>query len=131
MVRNVLGLLTGLVVGFIVTAGIQSLNYRLAPLPPGIDLNNHEAMKEYIKELPNVSFIVVIISHILGTGAASFMACKIADNKFSMIALVLGAFFLIMGIINLLTISHPVWFSALDCLVYIPAAFLGKKLAGR
>ncbi len=131
MVRNVLGILTGLVVGFIVTAGIQMMNYRLAPLPAGLSPTDVEGMKAYMANLPTVAFVIVLISHIMGTASACFMACKIADNRFTLLALILGGFFLVMGIINLLSIPHPIWFSAVDCLVYIPAALFGKWLATR
>jgi hypothetical protein len=129
MVRNVLGIISGLVVGFIVTAGIQMLNFRLAPLPEGLTIEDTEGMREHMQNLPIIAFIVVLLSHFIGTGAASYMACMIADNRFTLLAVLLGSFFLLMGVINLFMIQHPVWFSAVDCLIYLPAALLGRYIA--
>jgi hypothetical protein len=45
-------------------------------------------------------------------------------------ALAIGCFFLIRGIINVILLPSPVWFTLTDLfLAYIPMAYLAGKLA--
>lgn len=129
MARNVISIITGLVVGLIVVAGIQMINYGLFPLPPGLDPGDREGMLEHIKGLPTLAYIILLVSHLAGSFMASITACKIATNQFLKIALGLGIFFMIMGIINMIRIPHPMWFMILDSCIYVPAAYLGYKIS--
>ena len=131
MVRNVIAVLIGIVVAFLVIMGIQMINFSLYPFPEGLDQNDSEAMKEYAESLPSLAYIIVLLSYFFGTLIASFVAVKIAQTHHKVIALIIGGFLLVMAIINMFRISHPIWFVILCLLIFIPTALLGHKLATR
>ena len=131
MARNAIGVIVGLVVAFLVVAGIQSINYILYPIPDNIDQTDVDAMKTYVSTLPSLAFIVVIISHFLGATVAGFVGSKIADSHQRKISIGLGVFLLSMGMINMFSIPHPVWFVILDFIVYIPGALFGYAIYKR
>ena len=129
MVRNVIGFITGLVVGFIVVAGIQMINYGMFPLPDGLETSDKEGMLKHIQTLPPLAYIIVYVAHILGSLLAAVVAVKIADNSKFRISMALGLFFTVVGLVNIATIPHPLWFSILDTFGYLPAAYLGYRIA--
>lgn len=131
MVRNSIGLITGLVVAFIAIFFVQMINYRLFPLPPEIDPADREAMKAYAVSLPSLAFIVVIVAHALGSFAGSWTACKIADHTKNKLALAMGGFLMLLGLYNILSFQHPLWFIIIDLLVFVPFAWMGYLLADR
>jgi len=60
------------------------------------------------------------------------VAGLIAASHKMRFALGIGAFFLIGGIVMVISVPSPTWFAALDLLVaYIPMAYLGGKFATR
>ena len=131
MVRNVIAVIVSLVVAFLIIMSIQMINFVLFPIPDSIDQNNMEQMKEYVQGLPSLAYFVVIISYFVGALIAALVACKIADSHFRKIAIGIGVFLTLMGIINLIRIPHPLWFSIVTVLLYVPAALLGYRLSGK
>lgn len=129
MVRNSIGLITGLVVAYIIIFLIQMTNYQLFPFPPGLSSQDSEAMKEYAASLPAMAFIVVIVAHAVGSMAGSWMACKIADHSKNKLAIGIGAFLMLMGLVNILSFSHPVWFIIIDLAIFIPSAWIGYQIS--
>ena len=56
---------------------------------------------------------------------------RIADSPKIAHAVGIGAVFLVFGAINLKMIPHPLWFAIIDLAIYLPAAWLGGRLAKR
>ena len=131
MARNIVAVIVGLTAAGMTIWSIEMVNYRMFPLPDGLDITNKEAMKEYIKTLPGLAFGIVIFAHLAGAFIGGWIASLIAQNNQRNIALGIGLFLLVMGLINLLMIPHPIWFMILDLAVYVPAAFLGYKFFAR
>ncbi len=129
MARNVIAFITGLVVGFIVVAGIEMINYGLFPLPAGLDPSDREGMLEHVKTLPAMAYVIVLFAHISGAFFSSFVATWIADSSHKKIALGLGIFMMAMGLVNIVSIPHPMWFNILDLVIYVPFALVGYSMA--
>jgi hypothetical protein len=54
----------------------------------------------------------------------------LAASQRMKLALVVGAFFLLGGIVNVYLLPAPIWFAALDLIgAYIPMGWLAGKLA--
>jgi len=70
------------------------------------------------------------LAHAIGTLVGAYIAARIAATHKFKFALGIGAAFLIGGIINVINLPAPTWFSALDLIVaYIPMAWLGGTWA--
>jgi len=128
MARNIIGIIVGLTAAFFMTWGIQMINYSLFPMPEGLEVTDTEAMKKYVAGLPMTAYIIVLLSHILGAFVGAWVGSVVADSHERKISIGIGSFLLIMGLINLLSIPHPVWFIIVDLLVFIPSALLGHAL---
>lgn len=128
MARNIVGVIIGIFVAGIIIWSIQSINLRLYPIPVGLDTTDMEAMEEFSKSLPAGAFITVLLSHLLGALGGAWVGCIVADRYFLKISMIIAAFLLVMGIINLLMLPHPVWFMVADIPSYTIGAWIGYKL---
>ena len=125
-VRVVLAVLAGLAVGWIVITCIELLNaFVLFPLPPGTDFTNPEALKAAMKDMPVGAFAVVLVAWLLGTLVGAWVAAKIARSVRP--AWVVGAIFLVLTVVNLMSIPHPIWMWVGALLLLLPAAMLGAR----
>lgn len=131
-IRSVLAILAGLVAGFITVGLIESANAFLYPAPAGVDLaRDQEAFIRYVSQLPVTAFLIVVVAEWLGVFLASWVAARLAGRAETIHGLVVGTFFLLATLINLLTIPHPVWMWVLGLGGPLPLAFLGSRLAVR
>ncbi|HMQ02758.1 MAG TPA: hypothetical protein PKD26_02475 [Pyrinomonadaceae bacterium] len=130
MVRNILGLIAGYVVGSIVNFALIMVNMT-ALAPAGADFSTPEGVNAAMASLQPINFAVVFLAHALGTLAGAFTASMIAVSHKMLISMIIGCLFLIGGIYAAYAIEAPMWFEATDLLLaYIPMAWLGAKFAG-
>lgn len=131
ILRNILACLIGVIIGMIVNMGLIVSGLSVFPYPDGIDPNDMLQLKELFKDASLKYYIFPFLAHAIGTLAGAFVGCKLAINNKLTIAIVIGAFFLIGGIMINYNIQGPSWFIFMDLsIAYFPMAFLGKKLAG-
>lgn len=133
ILRNILAVIVGLFVGGLVNMGLIMLGGSLIPPPPGVDVNDIVSINAHIHEYSFVQIMVPFFAHALGTLVGAFVAVKIAVSRKMMLALIIGAFNLLGGIMAVRMIpDSPMWFSTLDLVVaYIPMALLGWRLGSR
>jgi len=130
ILRNILAVIAGLVIGSAVNMFFISLNGPIIPLPEGADVSTMEGLKESMNLFEPKHFIFPFLAHAVGTLVGAFIAAKIAATHKFKFAMAIGVLFLIGGIINVINLPAPNWFSALDLIAaYIPMGWLGAKLA--
>jgi hypothetical protein len=127
MWRNVLAVITGLIVTFIVIMLVEGISGSLYPPPEGMDWKDTEAMKAHVMNLPTAAFLLVIAAHVLGLLIGGYFTARIATSQHMVLATVVGGLVLVGGIFNLMQVPHPDWFWV-ELLLYLPAAWLGAKL---
>ena len=131
VVKNILAILAGLVGGSFVNMGLVNLGYKVMPIE-GLDPNDMAFLAEIMPTLEPKYFIFPFLAHALGTLVGAFIAYKITATHKMKFALVIGAFFLLGGIMASRLIPAPTWFVVTDILLaYIPMAFIGGKLAAK
>ena len=133
LLKNLLAVFAGFVVGMFVNGGLVSISGSFVPLPEGVDPNDFASINANIHKYSVMHFIMPFLAHALGTLAGAFTAAKIAASHNMKFALGFGVFFLLGGIAASFYFlpSAPTWFKALDLIVaYLPMAYLGGKLAG-
>jgi hypothetical protein len=130
IVRNILAVIAGLVIGSAVNMFFISLNGPVIALPEGADVSTMEGLKESMSLFEPKHFIFPFLAHAIGTLVGAYLAGLIAATHKMKFALGIGVAFLIGGIINVINLPAPAWFSTLDLIVaYIPMGWLGGKLA--
>ncbi len=65
MIRNILAVIAGLIVGMVVNMALVTLNaYVLFPMPPGTNMQDPEQLNAYMATLPTAAFFVVLAAHL-------------------------------------------------------------------
>ncbi|BDA78733.1 hypothetical protein LPTSP3_g16630 [Leptospira kobayashii] len=129
MIKNILAVLAGCILGSVVNMGIITVSGSIIPPPDGADVTTMEGLKASIHLFQPKHFIFPFLAHALGTFAGAFLAAIIATNHKIKFALGIGAFFLAGGIANILMLPSPLWFTILDLAgAYIPMSYLAGKL---
>jgi hypothetical protein len=131
MIRNILAVIAGLVVGSIVNMGLISLGHAVIPLPPGTDVSSMESLAVAMPQFGFVQFIFPFLAHAGGTLVGALVATLIAASHKMKIALGIGVLFLIGGIAAVYLLPAPLWFDVIDLVfAYIPMAWIGAKVGG-
>ncbi|MEM7185202.1 MAG: hypothetical protein AAF466_00980 [Bacteroidota bacterium] len=128
ILRNILAVVGGWLGGSVVNMGLVQAGHALFPIE-GVDTSDMTALAEVMPTLDFKYFIFPFLAHALGTFAGAAIAAVIAANRKMTFALVIGALFLIGGILVNYAIPGPTWFTIADIvLAYVPMAWLGGKL---
>ena len=131
MVRNILAVIAGLIVGGIVNMGLVMLGPMVIPPPAGADPTTVDGLNASIHLFETKHFIFPFLAHAVGTLVGSLLAAVISRGAKLMVALIVGCMFLLGGISAAWLIAAPLWFEALDILLaYLPMAWIGAKLGG-
>lgn len=130
--KNVIAVILGLVVGNVVNMGIVMISGSVIPLPENVDVTSMEALKGSMSLFEPKHFIMPFLAHALGTLFGAITAAAIAAKHNKRLAVGIGIFFLIGGIINAYLIHPPTWFIASDLiLAYLPMGLLGGMIASK
>jgi|TARA_B110001454_G_C12577435_1_gene374581 uncharacterized membrane protein YqgA involved in biofilm formation len=132
IVRNVLAVITGIILGSAVNMGIIMLQGYFIALPEGVDVTNTESLQSSMHLFGPKHFIFPFLAHAIGTLVGAYLSARIAANHKMQFALGIGIFFLIGGISMVFMMPAPVWFLILDLSVaYVPMGWLSGRLATR
>ena len=131
VLRNILGVLAGLIIGSAVNMSIISLSAVIIPPPEGADVSTMEGLQAALPLFQPKHFIMPFLAHAIGTIVGAALAALIAGSRKMLMAYLVGVFFLIGGIANVLMLPAPFWFDCLDLLLaYFPMAWFGGRLVG-
>lgn len=127
--KSVLAVIIGLFVGSVVNMFILLLSNSIIPTPNGADVTTVAGLKATIHLFEPKHFIFPFLAHALGTFAGAITTVLIASTHKAKLALIIGCFFLLGGIVNTFTLPSPLWFTIVDLVfAYLPMAYLAIKL---
>lgn len=128
ILRNILGVIAGILVGGTVNGALISLSPHIIAPPAGYDLTTEEGLRAGMAMMQPKHFLMPFLAHALGTFVGAFIAAKIAAT--SKMAIAIGIVFMIGGIMMVMMLPSPLWFDITDlALAYIPMAYLGARFA--
>ena len=132
ILRNVLAVIAGVVIGAIVNSALVMLGPALVPPPAGVDMTSADGLKEAMPLLEPRHFLMPFLAHALGTLVGALVAYLLAATHKARFAYVIGVVFLCGGIAASFMIPAPAWFIALDLLAaYLPMAWLAVRIGSR
>jgi len=132
VLRNVLAVIAGLIIGAIVNMALVMVGGALIPAPAGVDVTNVESIRASIHLFEAKHFVFPFLAHAIGTLIGALVASLIGGSNRMLLAMIVGVFGVLGGIAAAFMVPAPVWFMALDLVVaYIPMAWLGWKLSGK
>lgn len=131
ILRTILAIVAGVVIGSAVNMGLVMLGPLLIPPPNGVDMTTMEGLTAAMPFMQPKHFIFPFLAHALGTLVGAFVAAKIAVSRQKLLAMTIGFFFLIGGAMNIQMLpGSPMWFTIIDLVAaYIPMGWLGWKWA--
>ena len=132
LLRNVLALVLGLVIGGSVNMALVTLGPMLIAPPPGVDMATPEGLGQAMPLLEPKHFLMPFLAHALGTFVGALAAFFIAASRKPAFAWAIGVAFLSGGVAASFMIPAPAWFIALDLvLAYLPMAWLATRIGNR
>lgn len=132
MLRNVLAVIAGFVVGGIVNGALITISPMLVPPPAGVDVNDPDSLKQGIHLFEVRHFIMPFLAHALGTLTGALAAYLIAATHHSRVAFAVGVLFLLGGIAASFMIAAPAWYIGFDLVAaYLPMAWLAARIGSR
>lgn len=132
IVRNILAVILGIVIGSLVNMSIINISNSIIPPPNGVDVKTLEGLKAGIHLFEPKHFIMPFLAHAIGTFAGAIIAIRIAATHHIKFAWAVGIFFLLGGTANIFMLPSPLWFNITDLvLAYIPMTYLAIKIVNR
>ena len=126
----ILGVLAGLVVMYIVIAGIEYASHVMYPPPQGLDPKNPANLGAILSAAPVAALAMLAFAWAAGAFAGGWVAAKIS-RVWPRTAAIVVALFVLLGVIGMILIvpEHPTWVAILGILLPVPMALLGARLA--
>ena len=132
LLRNVLAVIAGIVIGSLVNMAVIAVSPSLIPPPAGVDVSDPESLKAGMHLFQPRHFVMPFLAHALGTLAGALAAYLIAATYKARFAYVIGALFLLGGVAASFMIPAPAWYIALDLVAaYLPMAWLAAQIGRR
>ncbi len=129
ILRNILAVIAGLVLGSIANMAVLMVSNNIIPLPAGADNTTAEGLKATIHLFEPKHFIFPFLAHAIGTFVGAYVCARIAAHKM-VLAMFVGLFFLAGGIYMVVILPSPIWFTLVDLLgAYLPVAYFAGKIA--
>jgi len=129
LLRQVLAVVVGIIVGGCVNMALITLSPVLIPPPAGVDVTNSESLRQSIHLFQPQHFVMPFLAHALGTFAGALVAYLLAATHNRQLAFGIGVFYFCGGLAASFMIPAPLWFIVLDLLLaYLPMAWLAVWL---
>ena len=81
-----------------------------------------------MNHVPVSAFLAMLMGYMAGALGGGLVATLISGREFLRPAMVVGIILTIENIFNQLEIPHPLWFTVVSTLVYIPMAWCGHRV---
>ena len=123
MKHPAVAVILGLVIGYLVVMGIETLAHFLFPVSIQLTPENLES---FMDQVPLESMLMVLLAHLIGGFVAVFSTLKLSRKRLP--GYINGVLFFAFTIINLLMLPHPVWFTIADVLLVLASVAAAIKL---
>lgn len=132
MIRNIVAVLVGLVIGSMVNMGVILISGSVIPPPEGVDVTTTEGLQAGMHLFLPQHYIFPFLAHALGTFVGAWVTYQLAAQYKKSFAIGIGVFFLLGGVASVLMLPSPIWFTVADLLgAYIPFAYLAVLISKR
>ena len=129
--RNLLSTLCGIIATMIIIIIGEFVSAIISPLPKGISMQNPEAMKAFVASANASLHITILIIYAVACFIGGWVTASIALEKKMNKAIILGCIFMVVGLYNLVSLSHPTWVIIAGVFVFLPFAYIGGVVASK
>lgn len=107
--RQFLAVAGGIVAALVVVTVGDGLAGAIAPLPPGLDFKDTQAVAAAIAALPLTAKLVLLAGWAVAAGLGAFTAARTAPTKRVAMGWIAAGFVLVSTVANMLMLPHPAW----------------------
>ncbi|MEZ4393847.1 MAG: hypothetical protein R3A48_22470 [Polyangiales bacterium] len=130
--RIIVAVTLGLMVGAAVNMALVMLGGALVAPPAGAVVTDQESLRRSMPLFGPQHFLFPFLAHAAGSLVGALVAAKLAPPAAWRWSLLVGGCFLVGGAQMARALPAPAWFISADLiLAYLPAAWLGARLARR
>lgn len=130
MLRNIAGVVLGLIVGSVANMALIRLNVALFPMPEGIGMEDQQAFKAYIASLPPAAFLMPFLAHFSQVVLGGLVAAKVGKAAPRVLVGIIGGLTVVGSVVNNVIIQPPAW-TWIEILLYLPVIWGTIRLAER
>lgn len=132
MMRSLITVIVGVVVGRITTGLVGMAGHALYPPPAGLELDGTgDAWRLYLASAPTGMFLALLAAGAAGAFVGGLVAALLSERRRVLHALAVGALQTGFAVIQFRMVPHPLWFVILGVTVLLPIAALAGLLVGR
>jgi hypothetical protein len=127
MLKRLLAIVLGLAGALALTAGSETLQHLIWPVPKGLKMDDVQALTAYVQSFSTIQFVALIVTWSLAMLTAVFITVKIATPVPRWPSVVVILLFASATAANFKLVPHPVWVmgaTAMGFLLAISTAFM-------
>jgi len=130
LITGFVAVVVGLYVGGALNMFLINISGSIIAPPEGAIMTTTEGLQEALHLFEPKHFLMPFLAHALGTLVGAFIAALISLKHKVRFALAIGCAFLVGGVMMVIMLPSPIWFTVVDLsLAYIPMAYLGGLFA--
>ena len=130
MLRNIVAVVVGVIVGGIIKLSSSVLFPQNLPLPEGMSLmsiaEDPEALHAWVVSWPRTVFILILVTYLAMSFFGGYIAAFISKKNVMGVAIAVGAISFLIGFVNMVGLPAPLWFWIGMPLYLVAACFAGK-----
>jgi hypothetical protein len=129
MMRNILAVIIGVVVAFIIVFIGDATTHKLNPANDSLGEMDKETLKAYVEGMPMYVMVIMVFFWVIAAFVGGFVSAKINKSQWKNVSMITGGIMLAATLLNLFMVPHPAWMWIVALVLIVPAAYLGGKVA--
>lgn len=130
MLRSVLGVIIGIISGFVVIYAVEHVGQLIWPVATELDLKDKAAAAAFLAEMPIGGLVTVVVAWILGAYTGSMVALLMSDRR-RIAGIIPAALIFAATVLVLFMLPHPLWMAVAGLGGIIAAGWLADRLFAR
>jgi hypothetical protein len=122
--------LLGLIVAIVLLMVLQLGMGALFPPPEGADLSDPAVMTAHVASMPARAFLLLIAIYFTSGLAGGWVAARVARQTPAFHGAVVGLIFMLAGLMNVMSIPHPLWVAAGSLIAQFTGPIVGARMSG-
>ena len=130
MLRSVLGVIIGIISGFVVIYAVEHVGQLIWPVATELDLKDKASAAAFLATMPIGGLVTVVVAWILGAYTGSMVALLMSDRR-RIAGIIPAALIFAATVLVLFMLPHPLWMAVAGLGGIIAAGWLADRLFAR
>lgn len=95
------------------------------------DVSDKESYAHFVQILPPGVWVWILLVHAAGVLITGFLLGKFLKDNSLFLYKLAALIWMFFGLVNILYVPHPLWYTISDLCIYYPMVYIGHKLSVR